>query len=217
MAVELDIEQGSPDWFEARRGVITATRAADLLDTTKAGKFTAARDTVICEIAMERLGGDGRAPIVGGATLQRGHDFEDEAAQLYAYETGRVTRKCGFLIHSDYPQFGCSPDRLVGDDGMLEIKVPMCIKKMVSYLLEGAHATEYLHQITHQLYVSGREWVDITPYDNRAPEGLQMAIHTIKKPDTWDEYEAKLMAADNAIEDMVERLGNLQVEYRKAA
>jgi len=201
-----EIVQGEPEWFEARRGVITATRAAALLDTKKSGGFTAARDTMICEIAMERLGGDGRDPIIGGATLRRGHDYEDDAALAYEFETGMNTSACGFMVHKDYQQFGCSPDRLVGKDGMLEIKVPTCIKKMVSYILEGNHAEEYLNQITHQLYVSGREWVDIMAYDNRAPTGLQTATYRLVKPASWSDYEVKLMAADNAIEDMVQKL-----------
>lgn len=206
MAEIIDIEQGSSAWFDARRGVITATRAADLLATTKAGKPTASRETMICEIAMERLGGDGRDPIIGGATLKRGHDFEGDAAQEYSFQTGQTTTVCGFMLHGDYPQFGCSPDRLVGDKGMLEIKVPTCIKKYVSYLLTNAHAEEYHFQLMHQLYVSGRDWVDIMAYDNRAPSLLQSAIYRLERPTSWDEYEGKLMAADNAIEDMAQRL-----------
>lgn len=205
-----DMEQGSDEWFAARRGVITATRAKDLLATTKAGKFTASRETMICEIALERLGGDGRDPIIGGATLKRGHDFEDDAALAYEFETGQSTQKCGFMIHPLYPQFGCSPDRLVGDKGMLEIKVPTCMKKMVSYLTDNAHANEYEIQIMHQAYVSGRDWVDLYAYDNRNPTGLQTAKHKFVRPDSWAEYEALLMAADNAIEDMVEKLKEVQ-------
>jgi len=207
----LKMEQGSTEWHEARRGVITATKAQALLATTKKGDFTAARETAICELAMERLGGTGRDPIVGGATLERGHTHEDDAAIAYEFSTGRKLETCGFMIHSRYPQYGCSPDRLVvGEPGMVEIKVPTCIKKMTNYLLSGEHADEYYFQLLHQMYVAERDWVDIIAYDNRAPSFLQTAILRVERPDTWGPFEASLFKADREVSRLMRKFKALK-------
>ena len=185
----LEIEQGTPEWHQARKGVVTATKAQSLLELKNNGGFTAKRETAICELAMERLGGLGRDPIIGGATLERGHEQEEDAAIAYEAKTGRRLAKCGFMIHDEYPQFGCSPDRVVvGEKRLVEIKVPTCIKKMSSYLLEKKHAEEYHFQLIHQMFVADYDYVDIVAYDNRAPAFLQTAIVEIKRPDSWSSY-----------------------------
>lgn len=203
-----DVEQGSQEWHDARRGVITATRAKDLLAKTSRG-FAKSRENTISKIAFERMNAVS-IPRVEGAQQRRGHEFEAEAANVYEFETGLTTAVCGFMLHDNYDVFGCSPDRLVGEDGMLEIKVPSAIEKHVDYLRNESHADEYHGQILHQLYVSGRKWVDLVSYNDGAPPNLQLAIHRMTAPEDWSEYEAALMAADNAIEDVVKELKQIQ-------
>jgi len=211
-----ETEQGSDDWFAMRRGVITATRAQALLEKGKRGGFLKSRETAIAEIAMERLNHAGK-PQATGAALRRGHEFEQEAIDAYIFQTGKMVEPCGFALHSEHDVFGCSPDGLVGKDGMVQIKVPTSVLRHVEYLETGSHVTEYQHQLFHEMYVMDRLWTDVVSYNPESPPMLQLAIVRIERPKTWNEHQTALMAADNAIEDMVERLGNIQSEKQKAA
>lgn len=211
-----DTEQGSSEWFAMRRGVITATRAQALLEKGKGGGFLKTREHAIAEIAMERLNHSGK-PQATGAALRRGHEFEDEAIDTYIFQTGQMVDKCGFMLHGEYDVFGCSPDGLVGQRGMVQIKVPTSVLKHVEYLETGSHVTEYQHQLFHEMYVADREWTDIVSYNPESPPELQLAIVRLSRPTSWKEYETALMAADNAIEDMVQRLSAINTLEQVAA
>lgn len=215
----IDVEQGSPEWFALRRGVITATRAQDLLgrgySKAKGGeRFTttgAKRADAIAEIAMERLDHSGK-PQASGAAIRRGHDFEDEARDAYIFQTGRLVEQCGFAVHSDYDVFGCSPDGLIGADGMVQIKVPTSVRKHVEYLQTGFHAAEYGWQLFHELFVMDRKWTDIVSYCPEASAGLQLAIQRLHAPRSWDDYRKRLIREDCDIEDAAKTLSVLAVK-----
>ena len=214
----IKVEQGSAEWFAHRRGVITATRAQALLEhgksNTKKGKghslsYLKGRDDAIAEIAMERLAHSGK-PHTTGAALRRGHDFEQEAIDAYIFQSGEIVAACGFALHSDYPQLGCSPDGLVGDRGMVQIKVPTSVSKHVDYLKNKSHASEYGWQLFHELYVMDRDWTDIVSYCPEADAGLQLAVHRVYAPKNWDSYHALLAKADADIEEQVSSLSEIQ-------
>lgn len=212
-----DLEQGSPEWFEKRRGVITATRAQALFARNKGDTaFTKQRQHAVAEIAMERLNHAGK-PHVTGAALRRGNDFEGEALDAYMFATGEYVEPCGFLLHDEHDVFGCSPDGFVGDKGMAQIKVPTSVLKHVEYLQTCEHADEYKWQLLHEMYTSDRDWTDIVSYNPESPPALQIAKKRVQRPDSWSEYEALLMAADNAIEDMVTALKYLPTQQDQAA
>ena len=214
----IDVQQGTQEWFEHRRGVITATRAQALFgrgdSNTKKGfgfgaKYLKKRDDAIAEIAMERLNHAGK-PLVTGAALRRGHDFEEEAIEAYTVLTGQIVEPCGFALHSDFPQLGCSPDGLVGKDGMVQVKVPTSVRKHVEYLQTGFHAAEYGWQLFHELYVMDRKWTDIVSYCPEAGNGLQVAKWRVYAPNSWDAYHAMICAADADIEEQVKALSKIQ-------
>lgn len=210
-----NVEQGTPEWFELRRGVITATRAQELLAVTKAGKPTSKREDAICEIAMERLNHSGKPQITGNA-IRRGHEYESEAIDAYIFKTGQFVEPCGFALHDKYDVFGCSPDGLIAEAGMVQIKVPTSVKKHVGCLLNAEHATEYQFQLLHEMYVMKREWTDVVSYNPESPPELQLAIERLYAPDSWAEYEGRLMAADNAIKNMVTSLSNINLKKEAA-
>lgn len=203
--IELDHEQGTLDWHLARRGRITATRAAALMKRNKNGSKPASYAQTVAKIAMERIDASPR-DLVTSRTMERGHELEPDAAIAYEMETGREPRTVGLCLHPKHEQFACSPDRLVGDDGGLEIKCPDAPDKMVAYLLEGAHLEEYEGQVRHCLYVTGRKWWDIAAYDPRPPAGWNLVIERMKAPDDWSDYEAELLAVDAEINAMVDKL-----------
>ena len=96
------------------------------------------------------------------AWMERGQALEDQAVKSYEFETGREAEKVGF-ISTDDGMIGCSPDRLVGDDGILEIKCPSPAIHM-GYMLKRSVDSDYWAQIQGQMLIAGRAWVDIESY-----------------------------------------------------
>ena len=207
---ELDVEQGSDAWHLARRGVITGTKANDLFAKLKGGKYAKTRENAIASLAMQRL--DSAANIMaGGASIQRGHDFEDAAVTEYEFWTRQDAEVCGFALHSQVDIWGCSPDRLVGNHGVLEIKVPTSVPKHVSYLQDPqVLLAEYEGQCRHNLFITGRDWIDIASYHPEARSPLHLAICRMERPKSWDSYIVELTEADEEIEALIAQLTDKQ-------
>jgi len=206
----LTMEQGTPEWLEARRGVITATKAQDIFATTKAGKPTAKRAQAIAKLALERLNSEA-SPSVSSPQMRRGHEFEDEARAAYEFETMQMVMQCGMVMH-DKEKWGSSPDGLVGTSGGLETKVPTDHSKHVNYLISKGQDLfdEYEHQVRHSLFISQREFWDICSFQPEAPPGLQLAKYRLERPASWASYEAKLMTVEAEIERLVDELKEIQ-------
>lgn len=162
----LEDPQGSDEWRLARLGVLTASEFHRVI-TPKTRKPSASIDALVGEKAAEWAIGEPLEDFSSGMT-DRGTGLEDEAAQMYALETGEEPVKVG-LILSDDGLVGASPDRLVGDDGLLEIKCPGP-KAMVGYLLDPKTLEEeYRCQVMGQLLVTSRRWVDLYAYSPALP------------------------------------------------
>lgn len=120
----------------------------------------------------------------------------------------------GFVPHPTLTNVGCSPDGLVGEDGLLEIKCPASMAKHLDALRTGAHATEYRWQLQGQLWVAGRRWCDVVSYDPRFPDGLQLAITRVTRDDvSFKALEQACIAANAEVDAIVSELQQL----RKAA
>ena len=114
--------QRSDEWFTARAGKVTASRVADLMAKTKSG-YSASRQNYMAQLICERLTGK-PADSFTSAAMQRGTEKEPEARAIYMLESGEIVEECGLVLHPDIPDFGASPDGLIGVDGLLEIKCP---------------------------------------------------------------------------------------------
>lgn len=158
--------QGSDGWKAARLGVLTASDF-DRIIAPKSMKPSTSMKGLVAEKVAEWATGCANADFSSGLT-ERGNDMEEEAAQFYALETGTEPEKVGLCLLDDAP-VGASPDRLIGNDGLLEIKCP-APKAMVSYILDPeALRAEYLCQVQGQLWVTGRAWVDLFAYHPSLP------------------------------------------------
>lgn len=159
-------EQRTAEWFAARCGCLTASRAAAVLARRRDGKPTAAYeamiDTLICERVTGSCEGIGATP-----ATQWGVDHEDEARKVYEDMTGELVDLVGFIPHPEVEYFGASPDGLVGADGLLEIKCPYSSQKHLARVAEGVVPEEYKPQMLVQLLCTGRKWVDFVSYDPR--------------------------------------------------
>lgn len=199
------MQQRSDEWFAKRAGAFTASRSGDLMARTKTGP-SASRRNLITTLAIERITGS-CVETYSNAAMQRGVDLEAEAIDAYSFDQCVTVEECAYLDHPRLLRVGCSPDGLIDTMGMLEIKCPANPAKHLDALETGAHAKEYHWQLQHQLFVSGREWVDAVSYDPRFPAGLQLAIVRVEPdPKAIKALEDEICAADEEVEDIVSRL-----------
>lgn len=207
--------QGSPEWFAARAGKITASRLKALMAKTKSG-WSTSRANMITQLSIERLTGSIEDGFTNAA-MQRGIEMEPEALNAYAFEHGVALESVGMAVHPELSFATCSPDSLVGDHGLVEIKCPSAMAKHYEALQKGAHAKEYHWQLHHQLFVTGRQWVDAVSYDPRFPDGLQLAVVRVERDaEIMEEIKAQAIECNRLIEERVAEMRDLQ-NVRKAA
>lgn len=153
----IDCVQGTPEWFAARCGIPSASNFDKILCAN--GNVSKQRIGYLYQLAGETVTGLTEESYQNGAML-RGKEMESEARQLYTLITGLEVKEVGFCLSEGS---GASPDGLVAEKGLLELKCPI-LKTQVSYLLENKLPVEYFQQTQGQLLVTDREWVDFMSY-----------------------------------------------------
>lgn len=188
--IALDIKQGSPEWHWARLGIPTASQFSRLL-TAKTLKLSSGSEDYMHELLAEWLIG---MPVGGAASgfMARGSEMEAWAVDYYEFQRDVTTSRVGFCL-LDNRMAGCSPDRLVGDDGGLEIKCPGA-KQHVANLLDMT--SDHFAQTQGCLFVTGRKWWDILSYHPDLPS----AIVRVERDETY------IAALGSAIAQFIERL-----------
>lgn len=190
--IALDVVQGTQEWLDARLGIPTASNFSRIV-TAKTRKLSAASDKYLCELVAERIIG---RPLDDASTdfMLRGSILEPDAAKAYEFENDCETVQIGFAL-ADSRRWGASPDRLVGEDGLVEIKCPGAAGHVAALL--GMSDDEHFAQVQGQLWVTGRKWCDLFFYNPAMPS------HTVRI-DRDDEYCAALDAAVPAFCDRVD-------------
>lgn len=155
-----DCEQGTEEWYSIRCGVPTAS-CFDKIITTK-GEPSKQRQKYLYQLAGEFITG-AKEECYQSQAMQRGTEMEEEARNLYKVIRDVSVDKVGFIIGNPDFEYGCSPDGLIGDSGIIEIKCPN-LATHVQYLIDGHLPTEYFQQTQGQLLVTKREWVDFVSY-----------------------------------------------------
>ena len=153
-------EQGTPEWFEARRGIPTASRFSDIL--AKGQGIT--RRKYLLTLAGEAITGE-VAESYSNAHMERGHAMEADARNLYAFAQDVEPELVGFMRRG---RAGASPDSLVGTDGLLEIKSKLP-HLLLDVLDKGKLPSEHVAQVQGQLWVSGRQFCDFVAYWPKLP------------------------------------------------
>jgi hypothetical protein len=161
-----DVEQNSPEWFEARKGIPTASQFKAILAKGE-GKT---RRTYMLKLAGEIITGE-RMESFSNEYTERGHEFEPEARDLYQFQTGAAVRRVGFIRNG---RVGCSPDSLIGDDGGLEIK-SQSPHLLIETILKDEFPSEHRAQVQGTLWITKREWWDIAVYYRGAPLFIKRA------------------------------------------
>lgn len=199
-----NIEQRTEEWFAARCGCVTASRIADIMARTKSG-YSSSRANYRVQIALERLTGKVE-PSYSNAAMQWGIDTESEARRAYEFFVDRDVIETGFVLHPEIERAGASPDGLVGDDGLVELKCPMSATHLET-LLNGSFADKYVKQGLFQLACTGRKWVDLVSYDPRFPERMRLFVTRIERDDSAiAEIEREVRAFLAEIDETVEML-----------
>jgi hypothetical protein len=155
-----DCEQNSDQWRMLRCGVPTASMFSAILAKGE-GKT---RRTYLLKLAGEILTGE-PAESFTNVHMERGHSLEDEARDLYSFQSNAEPTRVGFI--SNGPK-GCSPDSLIGDKGMLEIKTKLP-HLLIEVLLKDEFPSEHKAQCQGALWVAEREWIDIAVYYPKMP------------------------------------------------
>ena len=185
----LQLDQGSEEWLTARRGKITGSRFKDARDKLKGGQPSKACLGYAMDVARERIGGSA-PPKFQNAAMRTGTEQEPFARAMYEARTGHMVDEAGFYL-SDDGVFGLSPDGLIDDDGVLEIKTMISSDTLFTAVADG-DLSAYMDQCLGYLWLLGRKWVDLTLW---CPDLNHMAIHRItRNEDAIEALETDLMA-----------------------
>jgi len=176
------MEQRTDEWFAARLGKVTASKVADVIAKTKSG-YSTSRENYMTQLICERLTGK-KQESFSNAAMDWGTETEPLARAAYEAFKDVLVDEVGIIDHPFLPMCAASPDGLVSDDGMVEIKCPNTATHFDT-LLAGKMPTKYMPQVQWQMACANRLWNDFVSFDPRAPEGLQLFITRIERDDKY--------------------------------
>ncbi len=180
------MKQQTPEWHQAKLGRASASRISDIMARTKSG-YGAGRKNYMTELLCERLTGE-RSEFYVNAAMHHGIDTEPMAISEYEFNTDSMVVPVGFVDHPSIPMCGASPDGLVGDYGLIEVKCPNTATHIETFL-GNPIKRGYVLQMHWQMICTGRVWCDFVSFDNRLPPNLSMHISRV--------------AIDNDLADMI--------------
>jgi predicted phage-related endonuclease len=198
-------EQGTPEWYAARAGIPTASEFDTVMAKGRGGAESKTRRTYMLKLIGERLT---KEPMwsYSNEHMERGKAMEAEARDLYQMIAELGCQQVGFLRRGDA---GCSPDSLVGENGMLEIKTKLPHLQLDCILYDELPA-EHRAQCQGQLWIAEREWVDFVSYW----PGLPLFAKRVFRDDDYIKRLAEAVRVFNA--EMEEMIAKVQ-QYRRAA
>lgn len=172
----LDFPQGSDEWRKARLGKVSASRIAEMTAKTKSG-YGSSRANYAAELIAERLTGT-PAEKFTSAAMQRGTEQEPVARAMYEFMRDVAVTQVGLVMHPTIGAACASPDGLVGEEGLVEIKNPN-IATHIDTLLSDAIDGKYLKQMQWQMATCERAWCDFVSFDDRLPAEMQLFIKRV--------------------------------------
>lgn len=191
------IEQGTPEWFEARYGNASASRISDIMAKTKSG-YSASRENYLTELVLERFGVFEEK--YSNASIEWGNEQEPFARATYETKNNVMVDEVGYILHPVIAKSGASPDGKIGNNGLLEIKCPNT-KTHFEYLLADKPPSKYIPQMAWQQACTGALWTDFVSYDPRAPKGLEY-------------FQVRYMRDDEYIKELETEVAKFLVEVQ---
>jgi putative phage-type endonuclease len=206
------MEQRTEEWFNVRLGKVTASRISDVTAKTKTG-WGAGRANYKAQLIAERLTGQ-RQDSFTNAAMQWGVETEEAARIAYAFLEGQKVLEEAFVVHPTIADAGASPDGLVGENGLVEIKCPNTATHIET--LKGATIpSKYIGQMQWQMACTGREWCDFVSFDPRLPEEMQLFVQRLHR-DAAQIAELEAFVRD-FLDEVDADVAELTRLYRKAA
>lgn len=174
-------EQGTLEWFNERLGKVTASRVADVIAKTKTG-WGSSRANYAAQLVAERLTGK-VTDSYRNAAMDWGIMTEPDARVAYEFLTDATVEQVGFVPHPTIAMSGASPDGLIGNDGLVEIKCPNTATH-IETLLGQSVPGKYITQMQWQMACTGRKWCDFVSFDSRMPESMRLFVKRIERDTT---------------------------------
>lgn len=176
-----NVKQGSQEWLDLRLGKITASRMKDLLTNGIRGNPSKTAESYMIELIAEKLSGQPKQFFENDA-MRWGTETEPQARAMYELETGHDVAEVAFIVKNEF--VGVSPDGLIGENGMLEIKCPTTATQIKRALSDNYHA-DYKAQIQCQLWVAQREWCDFLSFDPRLDGPASFLIERVERDEKF--------------------------------
>lgn len=213
MSEATSIIQGTPEWYAARLGKVTASRVADIIAKTQSGP-SASRRNYMAQLVAERLTGE-VAKSYSSPAMEWGSEVEAEARAAYEFYADSDVQEIGFVPHLLIGDAGASPDGLVGHLGLVEIKCPNTATH-IDTLINQKVPARYITQMQWQMACTQRDWCDFVSFDPRMPESMKLFVQRVERdgPLIW-ELEQAVIAFLAETAEKVETLRSLY--ERKAA
>jgi exodeoxyribonuclease (lambda-induced) len=202
-------QQRSTAWFQAHCGNVSASGMEAVLDFTQKGAAGAKRKTYFRQKFAELCTGIAIQDNYVSREMLIGIEREPLGIAAYESEEGLMVDTIGFALHDSIPRFGCSPDGLVGDEGLIELKCPLAGTHL-QYILDGVIPDLYLSQIRAQLCVTGRAWCDFVSFCPEVPKPARLMVIRFPKIDADMELVAEAVQKFNGeVDAAVEKLRSI--------
>jgi len=202
----INLEQGSDEWKQARLGHVTASNMAEVMSKGKGTGEAVGRYKYKVRLVAERLTMTAGESYTNAA-MQWGIEQEQFACIAYEAQKETFVDKIGFVLHPDIKWLGVSPDRIVGHEGLIEVKCPNTTTHL-DYLFDNKVPAEYYKQIQCQLWVTGRQWCDFVSYDPRLPKRNQLLIVRTERDESLiKEMEVQTLQFLAEVETLIIKLG----------
>lgn len=202
-------EQRTEEWFAERLGKVTASKISDVMMKPT----TAGYQNYMAQLVCERLTGTPTETFTSAA-MQHGTDTEPQARAFYEMETGLEVSEVGFIQHPTLEMAGASPDGIVGDKGLVEIKCPQPAKHIAT--LTGAKIDRgYLLQMQWQMACTGRDWCDFVSFCPSLPIDMQLFRQRIEAD--AEQIEEITSAVTTFLAQIDAKISDLTKKYRKEA
>lgn len=209
------VDQRTPEWFEQRLGKVTASCIHKVMAKLKDGRPGADRNNYHAQLVTERLTGT-VAESYSNAAMQWGTETEPQARAMYRFDTGLDAEETGFAPHPTIGMSGASPDGLVGEDGLLEIKCPNSATHIAT-LTDAPIDRKYLLQMQWQMACTGRAWCDFASFDPRLPIEMQLHVRRVDRDDKLiAEIEAEVTAFLAQVDETVGTLTSRYIQKEAA-
>lgn len=205
----IQCNQFSAQWLQQHVGNVTGSAMASVLDFTQKGAPGSKRKTYFRQKLGELLTGVINQDNYVSKEMLEGIEREPLAVAAYERQEGVMVDAIGFALHDTIPRYGCSPDRLVGADGLLEAKCPKAGTHL-QWVLNGAIPEEHLPQLRAELSVTGRAWVDFASFCPEVPKPLQLMVIRFERGQAEIEaLEQAVIAFNSEIDAAIEKLRSI--------